>query len=66
MQKSIEPLVVRKRTIHNQELYWIGRGARNNFALYCDIYAPTGYGFKSKAKAERIATEIEERLKNEQ
>jgi hypothetical protein len=55
-------LVVRKRVMHGRELWWIGRGNGKNFVAYADIYAPTGYGFSSRAKAEKIATEIEERL----
>jgi hypothetical protein len=56
-------LVVRKRIMHARELWWIGRGNGKNFVAYADIYAPTGYGFASRAKAEKIATEIEERLR---
>ena len=58
-------LVARKRTAHGQELYWIGRGKGRNFVFYADVHAPTGYGFRSKAKAEQIASEIEERLRKE-
>lgn len=58
-----DELVVRKRIMHGRELWWIGRGNGKNFTAYADIYAPTGYGFKSRAKAEKIATEIEERLR---
>lgn len=60
---STEPLVVRKRTLYGVECWWIGRGRGKQFTLYADIYAPTGYGFRSKAKAEKIAVEIEERLR---
>lgn len=59
----MEELVVRKRQYHGISLYWIGRGSGKEFRPYHDIFAPTGYGFKSKAKAEKIASEIEERLK---
>lgn len=57
-------LVVRKRTFYGVECWWIGRGSGKRFTLYGDIYAPTGYGFRSKAKAEKIAAEIDERLHN--
>jgi hypothetical protein len=55
-------LVVRKRTVHGQSLWWIGRGNGKDFVFYADMHAPTGYGFKSKAKALKAAKEIEERL----
>ncbi len=58
-------LVARKRTVHGLEQYWIGRGKGKDFVLYHDIYSPTGYGFRGKAKAEQIASEIEERLRKE-
>lgn len=58
-------LVVRRRIMHGRELWWIGRGKGKDFVFYADVYAPTGYGFKSKAKAEKIAKEIEERLRSE-
>ena len=55
-------LVVRKRVLHGRDLYWIGRGNGKDFRFYADVHAPTGYGFSSKAKAEKIAREIETRL----
>jgi hypothetical protein len=58
-------LVVRKRTMHNQSLWCIGTGSRKDFVFYSDIYAPTVYGFKSKAEAEKIVKEIEDRLAEE-
>lgn len=63
MPDIIEPLVVRKRQYHGLPLHWIGRGKGKDFRPYSDVFAPTGYGFRSKAKAEQIASEIEERLK---
>lgn len=55
-------LCTRKRTFHGIELYWIFRKVEGGKPIpYYDIYSPTGYGFKSKAHAERIAREIEER-----
>jgi hypothetical protein len=40
----------------------IGRGAGDDFVLYTDMHAPTGYGFKEKALALQTIKEIEERL----
>jgi hypothetical protein len=48
--------------MHGRELWWIGRGKGKDFVFYADVHAPTGYGFKSKARAERAVEEIEERL----
>ncbi len=59
-------LVVRKRVFHGLYLWWIGRGSSKNFTPYTDMHAPTGYGFQSRAKAERRATEIEDELTKEE
>ena len=56
-------LVVRKRALHGQDLWWIGRGTGRNFVFYLDIFAPTGYGYRSKDEAKLVAFAIEERLK---
>lgn len=58
-------LVVRQRVMHGQQLWWIGRGRGKDFIFYADVHAPTGYGFRSKAKAEKTARNIEERLKGQ-
>ena len=56
-------LFVKKRILHGVELWWICRKiAHRTYQPYSDIYAPTGYGFKSKARAEQKAREIEQRL----
>jgi hypothetical protein len=56
-------LYVKKRTLHGVELWWICEKRGKQYIPYADVHAPTGYGFKSKVKCERIAKEIEERLK---
>jgi hypothetical protein len=64
MAEKDNDLVVRKRVLHGVSLWWIGRGRGKNFTPYSDIFAPTGYGFSSKARAEQRVKEIEERLAN--
>lgn len=58
-------LVVRKRSLRGLDQWWIGRGSGKNFKFYADIFSPTGYGFRSKTKAEKIAAGIEERLQTQ-
>lgn len=57
-------LYTRKRTLYGVELWWIctktqQEGKRAVYVPYTDIHAPTGYGFKSRAKAERVARTLE-------
>ncbi|MBF6607042.1 MAG: hypothetical protein IVW53_15875 [Chloroflexi bacterium] len=52
----------KKLTLHGVELWWICRKTNGRLVPYADILAPTGYGFKNRAKAERAAQGIEERL----
>ena len=59
-------LYTRKGTLHGVELWWIctkvqQEGKRPVYAPYSDIYAPTGYGFKSKAKADKVARDLEQK-----
>lgn len=52
----------KKLTIHGVELWWICRKTNGRLVPYADIFAPTGYGFKNRAKAEQAAQRIEEQL----
>ena len=59
-------LYVRKKVLHRAELWWVCiKEGERKYTPFADIYAPTGYGFKSKAKCERVAREIENRLKSD-
>ncbi len=66
MDSSLD-LYTRKRTLHGVELWWICRkvtqvGKRPTYIPYADIHSPTGYGFKSRAKAEKVIRDIEARI----
>lgn len=58
-------LYTRKRALHGVELWWIctkvaQEGKRPIYVPYSDIFAPTGYGFKSRANAEKNARRLEQ------
>ena len=67
MRKTLKnnKLVVRKRAINGgPEYWWVGRGQGKRFTPYRDEYGGMEHGYcsRSKAHAERICAEIEERL----
>jgi predicted Zn-dependent peptidase len=61
--ESDDRLVVRRRELYGLALWYVGRGSGKAFTPYTDERAPDGYAFMSKSKAEKIAAEIEARIK---
>ena len=49
----------KQRILHGVKLWWVCRKINGRYVPYADVHAPTGYGFKSRANAERKAAELE-------
>lgn len=59
-------LIVRNRTYHRQKLWWIGKviiiNNKKCFVPYTDIHSPTGYGYKDKAIALKVAEDLQKAI----
>lgn len=61
-----DELIIRHRIYHGQKLWWIGKVIiikdKKCFIPYTDIHSPTGYGYKDKEIAKKVAKGLQEAI----